>query len=228
MLFRQVARPASGCLAYIVGDEAAGEALAIDPPREVELVLGPLRASGLRLTQVLETHTHADHYSGARPLAQGSGARLLLPARSRAQFPHEAIADGAELRVGDLRMRALHTPGHTPDAMSFVLEDRAIVGDTLLVGTPGRADFYEQGPEELYHTIFDKLLKLRDEVLVYPAHSGPKHGLPLDLMTTVGKERRVNEALTVKTKDDFVRYMTEGWPPKPQGWEDIVEANNRG
>jgi glyoxylase-like metal-dependent hydrolase (beta-lactamase superfamily II) len=111
--------------------------------------------------------------------------------------------------------------------MTLVLDDRALVGDTLLVGSPGRADFYEQGPEELYHSIFDKLLKLQDELVLYPSHFGPKHGLPEAMMTTLGHEKRSDEALSLRNQHDFVRYMTEGWPPKPHGWEAIVAANTR-
>ena len=123
-------------------------------------------------------------------------------------------------------MRALHTPGHTRCSMSLLLDDRAIVGDALLVGTVGRSDFYPDGPEEMYHTVFDKLVNLREDILVYPAHFGPHHGLPDELSTTVGREKRLSEPLNLRNKDDFIRYMTEGWPPKPARWKKIVETND--
>ena len=136
------------------------------------------------------------------------------------------FADGHVFDLGGgVRVRAIHTPGHTPDHMTFVLEDAALVGDCLLVGTVGRADFYDDGPEELYQSIFDRILRLSDEVAVYPAHYGPNHGLPEDRSTTIGRERRFNDALTQTTKEDFVRYMVEGWPPKPAGWREISERN---
>lgn len=225
--FHQVVREASGCLGYIVADPGTREALVVDPPAELALVTAPAQAMGVRIAAVADTHTHADHRSGAHRLAQATGARLLLPAKSPATFPHEGMVHGRDLRVGDLRLRALDTPGHTPDAMSLVFEDRAIVGDTLLVGTAGRSDFYPRGPEELYHSLFDVLLKLRDELQVYPAHFGPHHGLPLTMMTTLGHERKVNEALTQATKEDFIRYMTEGWPPQPAGWKEMMAANQQ-
>lgn len=228
LVFRQVPREASGCLAYLVGDAEAREAALVDVPEDPAPLLAEAQRLGLRITAVIETHTHADHRSGARALAAEAGARLLLPERSAARFPHDAMRDDADVRVGSLRIRAVHTPGHTPDAMTLLLPDRALVGDALLVGTAGRADFYDRGPEDLYHSLFDKLLKLDDAVAVYPAHFGARHGLPPDLFTTVGKERRSNEALTQRTKEDFVRYMTEGWPPKPHGWEAVVRANNGG
>lgn len=227
-LFHQVVREASGCLGYLLGDPATREAIAVDPPQELDLVTQPAERLGVRIVAVADTHTHADHRSGARRLAQATGARLLMPAKSGAAFAHEAMRGGRDVRVGDLRLRALDTPGHTPDAMTLVLDDRALVGDTLLVGTAGRADFYDRGPEELYHSLFDTLLKLGDELTIYPAHFGGHHGLPPERMTTLGHERRVNEALNQRTKEDFVRYMTEGWPPQPKGWRGIMDENTRG
>jgi glyoxylase-like metal-dependent hydrolase (beta-lactamase superfamily II) len=227
MRLEQIARPETGCLAYLVVDESTHEAMAIDPPEDPSPVLERARGLGARITQVAETHTHADHRSGARALAAKVGARIWLPEKSGAQFAHERVRDNTDLRVGDTKLRALATPGHTQDAMCFVGEGRAVVGDTILVGTAGRADFYPQGPEELFHSLFEKLLKLDDALELYPAHFGPQHGLPPELVTTLGHERRVNEALTQKTKHDFVKYMTEGWPPKPHGWQEIVAANTQ-
>jgi glyoxylase-like metal-dependent hydrolase (beta-lactamase superfamily II) len=226
VFFRQLARPETGCLAYLVGDPVAGEAIAVDPPEDPTPLVAEASAAGMRIVGVVETHTHADHRSGARRLAEGAQAPLWLPEKSGAAFAHSAYGDGATLRAGSLRVAAIHTPGHTPDAMTLVLGDRALVGDTLLVGSPGRADFYDKGPEELYHSIFDKLLQLEDEIVLYPAHYGPRHGLPDALMTTLGQEKRVDEALSLRNQHDFVRYMTEGWPPKPAHWEAIVAANN--
>jgi glyoxylase-like metal-dependent hydrolase (beta-lactamase superfamily II) len=200
----------------------------VDAPQDLGPIEEAVRRAGLRIAAVAETHTHADHVSGARPLAAAHGVPIHMPELSAARFPHLALKDGGEVRVGDLRLRSIHTPGHTPDAMTLLAGERALVGDTLLVGTAGRADFYARGPEELYHSLFDRLLRFGDELAIYPAHYGKHHGLPDALMTTLGHERKVNEALTQKTKEDFVKYMTEGWPPKPHGWERIVEVNNSG
>ncbi len=160
-------------------------------------------------------------------MAARLGVPVHLPFKSPAKYPHEPIPDNAAIRIGDAAVRAIHTPGHTPDHMAFVLDGAAPVGDCLLVGTVGRADFYDEGPGELYHSIFDRILRLSDEVAVYPAHYGPNHGLPEDCSTTIGRERRFNEALTRSTKEEFVRYMTQGWPPKPAGWREISERNTR-
>jgi len=228
MIFRQIPQSATGCLAYIVADEEAGELAVIDPPADITLVQEEAKRVGLPIKVVFETHTHADHVSGAHALGAKLGVAVHLPFLNRSRWPHESIGDGACLRVGDLCLRAIHSPGHTVCSMSLVMDDRVLVGDALLVGTVGRSDFYDEGPEEMYHTIFDKILKLEDRLEVYPAHYGPKHGLPEKLMTTVGHERKTNEALTIKTKDEFIRYLTEGWPPKPHGWERIVETNLSG
>jgi glyoxylase-like metal-dependent hydrolase (beta-lactamase superfamily II) len=220
-----VPRAESGCLSYVIVDGDAGVCAVVDPPEDLTDVFRAVEGLPARVSDVLETHTHADHISGAHTAGQRLQVPVWLPGRSRATYPHRSYDDGDTLRVGDVEIRAAHTPGHTADSMSLVVRDRALVGDALLVGSVGRADFYPEGVEELYHTIFDKLLRYEDEVTIHPAHFGSRHGLPERTLTTLGEERRTNEALNQRTKADFVRYMTEGWPPKPKGWEQIVERN---
>jgi len=221
----QIARESMGCLSYLVADSEAAVCVIVDPTQEPAVYEGKARAIGCRIEGVWETHTHADHISSARALARKVGVALHLPARAGAQFGHRPILDGTILRAGDVMVRAISTPGHTPDAMTFLSGDDALVGDTLLVGTVGRADFYPEGPEELYHSIFDKILRLADAVRVHPCHFGPMHGLPETRETTMANERVRNQALTLKTKDGFIKYMTEGWPPQPHGWKEIMWAN---
>ena len=227
MVVCQIPRPETGCMSYLISDPGAGVCAVVDPTDDVRKFVDEAARLDLRIERVLETHTHADHLSGARALSTDLSVPLHFPFLSQATYAHEAISDHGRVRVGDVEVRAVHTPGHTPDHMTFVLEETALVGDALLIGTVGRADFYDRGPEELYHSLFDKILKLSDSTVVFPAHYGPRHGLPEDRFTTIGRERRFNEALTQATKEDFVRYMTEGWPPKPSGWESIVERNTR-
>lgn len=221
----QLPRESTGCLSYLLGDPGSGTCVVVDPTQDPYLYDEAARAHRFVIQGVWETHTHADHISSSRALANARGVPLAMPEKSGATFPHARIAESSKLKVGDLEVRAVATPGHTPDAMTFLAGDDAIVGDTLLVGTVGRADFYPEGPVELYHSIFDKLLRLSDGVRIYPCHFGPKHGLPPDRTTTLGRERAGNEALTQKTKDDFVRYMTEGWPAQPHGWKEIQWQN---
>ncbi len=225
MIVRQIPRVETGCMSYLIGDPESGVAAVVDPTEEPGVFLEEAAGLGLRVERVIETHTHQDHLSGARALAARLRVPVHLPFKSPARYAHESIGENAGLRVGDSELRAIHTPGHTPDHMTYVLGDAALVGDCLLVGSVGRADFYDDGPEELYHSIFDKILRLSDDVVVYPAHYGPRHGLPEDRFTTLGRERRFNEALTMTSKEDFVRYMLEGWPPKPRGWREISERN---
>ncbi|MCI4353307.1 MAG: MBL fold metallo-hydrolase [Thermoplasmata archaeon] len=223
-----VPRAKTGCISYIIADGAAGTCLVVDPPEDPTAVLRTVDGLQARVVEVLETHTHADHVSGAHHVGQMLGVPVRLPSKSQATYSHRSYGDADALRVGDVEVRALHTPGHTADSMSLIVGGRALVGDALLVGTVGRGDFYPQGIEELYHSLFDKLLTFDDELMIYPAHFGPRHGLPERTSTTLGEERRTNEALNQKTKPEFVRYMSEGWPPKPQGWEEIVERNLKG
>ena len=220
-----IAREATGCLGYLLVDEATRKCVAVDPTLDPFVYDDSARLHGWAVTAVWETHTHADHISSARALSRQLGIPLYVPEKAGAAFEHRAIAEGTHLRVGDVDVRALSTPGHTPDAMTFVAGDEALAGDTLLVGTVGRADFYERGPEELYHSIFDKILHLSDSIRIHPCHFGPKHGLPETRMTTMANEKVANEALTLKTKESFIKYMTEGWPPQPHGWKEIMYQN---
>jgi hydroxyacylglutathione hydrolase len=224
----QFARESSGCLSYLLGDPSTGTCVIVDPTQDPFLYDEAARLHGFEVTGVWETHTHADHISSARALAGGRNVPLAIPALAGATFPHQGITESTRLEVGEVDVRPIATPGHTPDAMTFLAGDDAIVGDTLLVGTVGRADFYPEGPSELYHSVFDKLLRLSDAVRIYPCHYGAKQGLPPERRTTLGRERGSNEALTQKTKDDFVRYMTEGWPPQPHGWKEIQWQNTHG
>jgi glyoxylase-like metal-dependent hydrolase (beta-lactamase superfamily II) len=221
----QVARETTGCLSYVILDPSSASAAVVDPTLAPAVYIEAATSRGCEVTAVWETHTHADHISTARDVARHVGVPLHLPAKAGAAFDHHPISDGQRLRVGDIAVRAIATAGHTPDAMTFLAGDEAIVGDTLLVGTVGRADFYPQGPEELYHSIFDKILRLADSVRIHPCHFGPQHGLPEARVTTMANERVKNEALTLKSKDEFIRYMTEGWPPQPHGWKEIMWAN---
>jgi hydroxyacylglutathione hydrolase len=221
----QMARETSGCLSYLLADKGAGVAVVVDPTQDPFLYAEAAVENGVDIIGVWETHTHADHISTARPLAVARKVGLWMPAKSGATFPHTPIGESTRLRVGDVEVRAISTPGHTPDAMTFLAGDDALVGDTLLVGTVGRADFYPEGPSELFHSVFDKLLGLSDAVRIHPCHYGAHHGLPPERSTTMGRERALNEALTQKSRDAFIRYMTEGWPPQPHGWKEIQWKN---
>lgn len=236
-----------GCLAhasYLIGD--AGEAVVVDPQRDVEQYLEVAAAQGLTIRGVIETHLHADFVSGHRELAQRTGAAIYIGEGSGASFPHVPVRDGMELRLGRVVLRFLQTPGHTPESVSVLVRDeaaperpaRVLTGDTLFIGDVGRPDLVGakgHSPEAmaamLYDSLHDKLLRLPDDVEVYPAHgAGSACGRFIsDARTsTIGQERRTNWALQIADRDAFVQQMTADLPPPPQYFAADAELNRQG
>lgn len=240
MIFQQLLNEDAGCLSYLIGCGAAGEAVVVDPGRDrVDDYLRLARKKGLRITQIIETHTHADHISGNRDLAAATRAPILLHHATEAVFDHLAVRDGDEIPVGTVRLKILHTPGHTPDSISLLVTDHSrgndpwfiLTGDTLFVGDVGRPDLGgARAAEEIYESLRRVLLPLDDSVEVYPAHgSGSMCGRAMSAKSgsTIGFERRFNPVLQAKSKAEFVQLLMAGLPPKPPSFETIV-AKNRG
>ena len=240
MIFQQLLNEESGCLSYLIGCTQAGQAVVVDPGRDrVAEYLGIARKKGLRITHVLETHTHADHISGNRDLATATQAAIVLHRASPAVFEHETVQDGDVLRVGSVELKMLHTPGHTPDSMSILVTDTSrgdipwfvLTGDALFIGSVGRPDV--GGPsaaEDAYESLTRVLLSLDDLVEVYPGHgAGSMCGRAMSAKTgsTIGFERRFNPALQFRDKQKFVAFLMENVPPKPPSFDTIV-AKNRG
>jgi glyoxylase-like metal-dependent hydrolase (beta-lactamase superfamily II)/rhodanese-related sulfurtransferase len=201
MIFETFA--AGGCKSYLVGCEATCAAALIDP--EISLAdryAGAVAQHGLAVRYVVDTHTHADHFSAGRDLARRFGAPLVMHAL--APEPHAGLRldDGDMLAVGNLRLKALHTPGHTRDSMCLVMDDRVFTGDTLLIGGTGRTDLPTGDPHALYESLFDKLRKLPEATLVFPAHDYKNLG-----STTIGAELQSNPRLQKKTRAEFVDMM---------------------
>jgi glyoxylase-like metal-dependent hydrolase (beta-lactamase superfamily II) len=228
-LLQQFPNPETGCLAYLLTDPTNGEAVVIDPGAHVEPYLAALRSRGAHLVAILETHTHADHLSGHAALHARTDAPIWLGRRSRAEFPHRRFGDGESLAIGPAELLVQETPGHTLDHLSLGLDGAVFTGDTLLAGSCGRTDLGEGDPGLLWESLMTKLARLPDETEVFPAHYGPRHGLPPPerYSTTIGFERRTNEALAQPTREAFVSYMTEGWPPRPAECDRIVSENLR-
>jgi glyoxylase-like metal-dependent hydrolase (beta-lactamase superfamily II) len=224
LLLRQMPRPASGCLAYFVGDVDERVGVIVDPGRDVEPYRALLREGDWKLAAIVETHTHADHLAGHAPLHELTGAPILVSQRSPAQYPHQRLKEGDTIAFGREQIHVLETPGHTLDHLTLRVRDHIFTGDTLLLGSCGRTDLGGSA-EALWESLTEKVLKLPPETEVYPAHYGPHHALPERYVSTLGFERASNEALRQGSHDAFITYMTEGWPPKPADFERIVAEN---
>lgn len=240
MIFHQVQNEESGCLSYLIGCGQAGEAIVVDPGRDrVDDYVRLARRKGLRITRIVETHTHADHISGNRDLAALTKAVIHLHADAQAAFDHEAVRDGAELVVGNVRLKVLHTPGHTPDSVSLLVTDTSrggepwfvLTGDALFIGDVGRPDLGgAHAAGDLYESLHKTLLTLPDSVEVYPAHGAGSlcgRAMSSKAASTIGFERRFNGALQARSREEFVELVMAGLPPKPPSFETIV-AKNRG
>ena len=236
-----------GCLAhasYLIGSE--GEAAIVDPQRDVQQYIDEAKANGLTIKYVIETHLHADFVSGHRELAAKTGAEIVFGHRAGAEFPHRAVRDGEELRLGKVVLRSLETPGHTPEGISWVVVDtevsdrpqKVMTGDTLFIGDVGRPDLVgskgftaEQMAGMLYDSLHDKLLKLDDSVAVYPAHgagSACGRNISKETSSTIGEQRRTNYALRPMAKKEFVNLMTSDLPEAPGYFAMDAEINRRG
>jgi hydroxyacylglutathione hydrolase len=235
-----------GCLAqasYMIGAE--GEAAVVDPRRDVDEYLAEAKAQGLTIRHVVETHLHADFVSGHRELAEKTGATIYFGARAAATFPHAAVADGDEIRMGPVTLRFLETPGHTPESVSVLVYDRALnndpqavlTGDTLFIGDVGRPDLLgaTMSARELAGLLFDslhgKLLTLPDSVAVWPGHGAGSlcgRNISSETSSTIGHQRRFNYALQPMPKEEFVRMMTTDLPEAPAYFGRDVQINRGG
>jgi glyoxylase-like metal-dependent hydrolase (beta-lactamase superfamily II)/rhodanese-related sulfurtransferase len=225
------------CLAhasYVVGDETTGVAAVVDPQRDVDQYLEFASKNGLRIEHVVLTHLHADFVAGHLELRDRVGATIYLGAKASAEYAFTPLGDGDEVRLGAIRLRALETPGHTPESISLLVFDQAVnadtpvavlTGDTLFVGDVGRPDLRaslgwsatDLG-KLLYDSLHGKLLKLPDASLVYPAHGAGSlcgRALSQETVSTIGEQRRVNYALRPMSQADFVKLVTADQPDAP-------------
>jgi glyoxylase-like metal-dependent hydrolase (beta-lactamase superfamily II)/rhodanese-related sulfurtransferase len=239
VLFRQFVDEDLGCASYLVGDEESGDAVVVDPSFAVEQYLEDAAHRGVRITAVLETHTHADHVSGHGRLALEHGIPVRIHAAAEPGYAFEPLADGDVVDLGCTRLTALHTPGHRPEHCAFAVADRAraeepwlvLTGDSLFVGDAARPDLAVEartGAEGLFSSL-RRLLELPDGVEVYPGHvAGSLCGAAMSskASTTVGFERRFNPMLGLARVEEFVAASTAAaGSPKPPNMERIVELN---
>jgi glyoxylase-like metal-dependent hydrolase (beta-lactamase superfamily II) len=220
MLVRQLFDLESSTYTYLVADPARGVAALIDPVREqVERDLALVRELGLTLTHVLETHVHADHVTAAALLRERTGATTCASAAG-APCADVHLRDRDVIRVGDVVIEALATPGHTDDSMSFRIPGAVFTGDALLIRGCGRTDFQNGNAAQLYDSLTRVLFALPDDTLVYPAHDYRGQ-----TCSTIGEEKRVNPRVAGKTVDEFVAIMSNLGLPPPKKLMEAVPAN---
>jgi hydroxyacylglutathione hydrolase len=232
------------CASYLVGCETQGIAAVVDPDRDVRKYLEAAESRGLKITHILETHLHADHVSGNTELAARTGAEIYLHEASGAQFLHQSLKDDDVIELGNVRIRVVHTPGHTPESITLLISDMtraeepwlALTGDTLFVGDIGRPDLV--GAEaarglanDMYSTLFEKLLPLNDNLMIYPGHgAGSLCGKSIGAMrsTTLGFERKYNKALSAREREQFVEFAVSDLPEQPGNHRRIKAMNRQG
>lgn len=234
-----------GCLAhasYMLASQ--GEAVVVDPQRDVEIYLQAAEEHGVKIRHIFETHLHADFVSGHKELAERTGAKIYIGARAGAKFNHVDLRDGFELAVGKAVLKVLETPGHTPESICLLITDNdkspkpwaVLTGDTLFLGDVGRPDLSKaHTPTELAGMLFDslhhKLLALLDEVLVYPAHGAGSlcgRNMRAERSSTIGTERLTNYALQIKSREEFIRQLTTNLPTRPEYFLQDSEINREG
>ena len=203
MIFEHVTT--GGCQSYLVGCPDTLSAALIDPEvSQIDRYKALAARDGLHIRYIIDTHTHADHFSAAKQLSRMLDAPIVMHQSSPAPHAGLRLDDDDLLVIGKLRLRALHTPGHTRDSMCLVVGDRVFTGDTLLIGGTGRTDLPSGDPEQLYDSLFGKLLKLDPDLLVYPAHDykGRTH-------STLGTEIAENPRLQKRDRAEFIRMMRD-------------------
>ena len=237
-----------GCLSqasYLVGDEATRTAVVVDPRRDVEEYLEDAAEAGLRIEHVILTHFHADFVAGHLELRERTGARIHLGARATAEYEFSPLADGDVLEFGQVRLRILETPGHTPEAISVLVFDLAkdrehpqavLTGDTLFIGDVGRPDLMASvgaSARDLAGQLYDsvhRLLQLPDDTLVYPGHgagSACGKNLSSETVSTIGAQRRDNCSLQPMSKESFVKLVTTDQPKAPLYFRYDAQLNRR-
>jgi sulfur dioxygenase len=223
MIFRQLFDSASGTYTYILASRPGGEALIIDPVLEkVERYLQLIRELDLKLVKAVDTHLHADHITGLGALRDRTHCITVMGEQTHADVVSMRVAEGDRVEIEGVRLDVLYTPGHTDDSYSFLLPDRVFTGDTLLIRGTGRTDFQNGDPRAQYDSIFNKLLKLPDAMLVFPAHDYKG-----DTVSTIGEEKLFNPRLKVKSMDEYAELMNNLKLPNPKMMDVAVPANIR-
>jgi len=223
MIFRQLFDGVSSTYSYLLASRRGGEALIIDPVLEkVDRYLQLVKELDLRLVKAVDTHLHADHITGLGALRDRTHCITVMGERSSVDVVSMRLSEGDKLQIEGVSLDVLYTPGHTDDSYSFLMGDRVFTGDTLLIRGTGRTDFQNGDPRAQYDSIFNKLLRLADETLVFPAHDYKG-----DTVSTIGEEKAFNPRLQVKSADQYVDLMNSLNLPNPKMMDVAVPSNMR-
>tara|TARA_Y100001970_G_scaffold210464_1_gene256743 strand:+ start:176 stop:859 length:684 start_codon:yes stop_codon:yes gene_type:complete len=223
MIFKQLFDTKSSTYTYLISSGKGREALIIDPVIEnVAGYINLLKSLNLKLVKVIDTHIHADHVTGASKLKDVTKCTTIMGEHSPAETVEIKVKDDEYINLDHLKIKAMYTPGHTSDSYSFLMDNYLFSGDTLLINGTGRTDFQNGNPTDAYNSLFNKLLKLPDETLLYPAHDykGEK-------VSTIGKEKKLNPRLQVKSVDEYIDIMNNLNLKKPTEIEINVSRNKK-
>ena len=244
MYFKQFYLACLAHASYLIGSD--GEAVVVDPQRDVDEYLAEASAQGFQIKYVIETHLHADFVSGHQEIANRTGAEIVFGEKAGVEFEHRAVRDGEELRIGKVVLQIIETPGHTPEGICVLVTDteapnqpqKLLTGDTLFIGDVGRPDLAggkgytpQTMAEMMYDSLHGKLLKLPDDVEVYPAHgAGSMCGknMSKETSSTIGEQRKFNYALKPMSKDEFVKMVTADLAEAPVYFPKDAEINRSG
>jgi len=221
MIFKQLFDTKSSTYTYLISSGNGREALIIDPVLEnVKEYISILNELDLRLVKVIDTHIHADHVTGASKLKDITKCSTIMGNHTPADSVEIKVKDDEYINLDNLKIRAMYTPGHTSDSYSFLMDNYLFSGDTLLINGTGRTDFQNGNAKDAYNSIFNRLLKLPDETLLYPAHDykGEK-------VSTIGKEKKQNPRLQVKSVDEYIDIMNNLDLKKPDKLDSNVSRN---
>ena len=221
MIFKQVFDTKTSTYTYLIASAKGREAVIIDPVLEnVDDYIGLLKEFDLKLVKVIDTHIHADHVTGASKLKQVTNCATLMGEHTPADAVEIKVKDNEFINIDNLKIKSIYTPGHTSESYSFLLDDYLFSGDALLINGTGRTDFQNGNSKDSYHSIFDKLLTLPEDTLLYPGHdyNGKK-------VSTIGNEKRFNPRLQVKNVDEYIEIMSNLNLSKPDMMDSNVSKN---
>jgi len=244
MYFEQISTPGLGCFSYAVGCPTAGVMAIFDPRRDIGIYIGIAEKHNMRVTHIFDSHIHADHVSGARELRAATGADIYIHENAPSSYEVKKLKDGDRFTLGNAFIRVLHTPGHTPNSVSFWISDLTrsaepeiiLTGDLLFIGDIGRPDLpgeeiMDEQVENLYKSLYKTLGALPDYLEVYPAHGQGSlcgQGMSAKPYSTLGNERLTNSMLKYSNFADFKRAVLSNLPMRPQSFSSIIAANIKG